>query len=87
MQRWELFEHASHGDGVGGYAMSGRVDAPRAREMIESGAQLVDVLPSSVFEQEHLPGAQNVPLETMDAAAVGHLDRQRALIVYCFDQH
>ncbi len=67
--------------------MSKRIDALRAQRMIARGAQLVDVLPASIFVQEHLPGARSVPLQTMNAAAVAGLDRGKPVVVYCFDQH
>jgi rhodanese-related sulfurtransferase len=63
-----------------------RVDVDRMLELVGDGAQLVDVLPASVFAQEHLPGAVNVPLASFDAA-VERVDIERALVVYCFDQH
>lgn len=48
-------------------------------------AQLVDVLPADEFEDEHLPGAMNIPLKTLDAESTVSLDRQRPVIVYCHD--
>jgi rhodanese-related sulfurtransferase len=67
--------------------MSKRVDVERAQRLLRRRAQLVDVLPRAVFTEEHLPGAINVPLETLDDASVEQLDRDRAVLVYCFDQH
>jgi rhodanese-related sulfurtransferase len=67
--------------------MSGRVDAKRARDLIASGVTVVDVLPASVFEQEHLPGAMNVPLESFDPEQLANLDRTAPVVIYCFDQH
>lgn len=64
-----------------------RIDVDKARKLIDGGAQLIDVLPEPVFDQEHLPGATNRPLQTMDRDAVSDLDQDRALVVYCFDQH
>jgi rhodanese-related sulfurtransferase len=65
-----------------------RIDALQARELSERGVQLVDVLPRSIFDDEHLPGAVSLPLETLDRrAASAALDQQQAIIVYCFDQH
>ena len=64
-----------------------RIDVDRARRLIDRGAQLIDVLPESVYRQEHLPGAMNRPLQTMDCDAVSDLDTDRAVVVYCFDQH
>ena len=51
----------------------------------EEDAQLVEVLPADEFEDEHLPGAINIPLKTLDAQSTASLDRQRPVIVYCND--
>ena len=67
--------------------VSKRVDVERAQRLLRRRVQLVDVLPSSVFQEEHLPGAINVPLETVDDTSVEQLDRDRAVLIYCFDQH
>jgi rhodanese-related sulfurtransferase len=64
-----------------------RIDVDRARRLMDRGAQLIDVLPEPVYRQEHLPGAMNRPLQTMDCDAVSDLDTDRAVVVYCFDQH
>lgn len=68
--------------------MAKRIDALQARELLEHGVQLVDVLPRSIYDEEHLPGAISLPLERLDRrAADAALDPERAIIVYCFDQH
>src|SRR5438067_5401785 len=60
------------------------IDTARTRELLAQGAQLVDVLPEATFTQEHLPGAINIPLQSIDKA-VEQLDRGKAVVVYCFD--
>ena len=67
--------------------MSNRTDAAGATQLLEQGAQLVDVLPASIFVQEHLPGAVSLPLEAMTSTSVEVLDRSKPVVVYCFDQH
>jgi rhodanese-related sulfurtransferase len=67
--------------------MTTRVDAVQARELIAGGIRLVDVLPARIFEQEHLPGADNLPLETFEPSQVSGWDRAAPVLVYCFDQH
>jgi rhodanese-related sulfurtransferase len=63
------------------------IDAPTANRL-RSSAQLVDVLPESIFAQEHLPGAISLPLATLTRErATSALDPAEAVIVYCFDQH
>jgi rhodanese-related sulfurtransferase len=61
------------------------IDRDEARRLLEGGAQLVEVLPSSEYEEDHLPGAVNVPLRKLDRQADGLLDRNRPVIVYCWD--
>ena len=67
--------------------MTVRVDALEARQLVGDGVRAVDVLPSSVFEKEHLPGACSLPLETFEPGQVEAWDRAAPLLVYCFDQH
>ena len=67
--------------------MTVRVDALEARQLVSEGVRVADVLPRSVFEKEHLPGACSLPLETFEPAQVEAWDRAAPLLVYCFDQH
>ncbi|MFL5868123.1 MAG: rhodanese-like domain-containing protein [Thermoleophilaceae bacterium] len=65
--------------------MSEGVGIERVRELTAGGAQLVEVLPEQEFEEEHLPGAINLPLKKLNAESAEVLDRGRAVIVYCWD--
>ena len=51
----------------------------------EEQAQLVEVLSADEFEDEHLPGAINIPLKTLDAESTASLDPHSPVIVYCYD--
>jgi rhodanese-related sulfurtransferase len=64
-----------------------RVDAVEARQLIGDGIVVLDALPRSIWEREHLPGARSQPLEDFQPRAVEDLDRDETLLVYCFDQH
>jgi len=64
-----------------------RVDATTAKAMIESGVTVIDVLPASVYREEHLPDARSVPLDTFQPSDASQFDRTAPLLVYCFDQH
>lgn len=55
------------------------------RLLADKNAQLVEVLPEGEFEDEHLPGASNVPLKQLDRELTRLLDRARPVIVYCYD--
>ena len=48
-------------------------------------AQLVEVLPTDEYEDEHLPGAVNIPLKILDRETTRALDPSRPVIVYCYD--
>jgi rhodanese-related sulfurtransferase len=65
--------------------MPARVDYDGVRQLLDEGAQLVEVLPAEEYEEEHLPGAINIPLKTLDADSTAQLDRGRPVIVYCWD--
>jgi rhodanese-related sulfurtransferase len=54
-------------------------------ELLAQGTQLVDVLGEDDFEQDHLPGAINIPLKQLDEKTVAGLDRHRPVLVYCND--
>jgi len=43
------------------------------------------VLPAAEFEEEHLPGAINIPLKELDRETTRQLERGRPVIVYCHD--
>ena len=55
------------------------------RLLRDEHAQLVEVLPPDEYDDEHLPGAINIPLKKLDSAATSPLDRERPVIVYCYD--
>ena len=55
------------------------------RRLVAEGAQLVEVLPSPEYEEDHLPRAIHLPLQKIDAQARDVLDRGRPVIVYCWD--
>ena len=65
--------------------MPGSVDVAQVRRLMEEGAQLVEVLPEKEYAEEHLPGAVNIPLKTLDEETVARLDRRRPVVVYCYD--
>lgn len=55
------------------------------RELIDQGAQLVEVLAAKEFDDAHLPGAVNIPLDELPRQAPSRLDPDRAVVVYCYD--
>ena len=62
------------------------IDRHEVKRLMDSGAQVVEVLPASEYEDDHLPGALNLPLTQLDEPrAPARLDRDRPVVVYCFD--
>ena len=54
-------------------------------ELIGRGSQLVEVLPEAEYAEAHLPGAINIPLKELTARTTAGLDRDRPVVVYCWD--
>jgi rhodanese-related sulfurtransferase len=65
--------------------MAQSVDRETVRRLMNSGAQLVEVLPAKEYRTIHLPGAVNIPLAKLDRNSVRVLSRDRDVIVYCYD--
>jgi phage shock protein E len=65
--------------------MPGEIRRDEVRRLVDAGAQLVEVLPSPEYEEDHLPGAIHLPLRQIEVRATEVLDRSRAVIVYCWD--
>jgi rhodanese-related sulfurtransferase len=61
------------------------IDYTRLRQLIDLRAQLVEVLPAAEYAEQHLPGAVNIPLKTLDTTSTAQLDKTRAIVVYCWD--
>ena len=59
------------------------VDIDEVQRMVQQGAQLVDVLPEREYGEEHLRGAINLPLKSLNPETAGRLDRSRPVILYC----
>lgn len=54
-------------------------------ELIESGRQLVEVLPNAEYVEEHLPGAVNISLRDISEKGVTALRAADPVVVYCWD--
>jgi rhodanese-related sulfurtransferase len=58
------------------------VSPGQAQNLVEGGAQLVDVRAPHEWEAGHIAGAVHLPLDEL-AGRAGELDRERPVIVYC----
>lgn len=66
--------------------MPADLDLDGLRQMLaEAGTQLIEVLPEKEYIEEHLPGAINIPLKSMNEGSIDQLDRDAPTIVYCWD--
>jgi len=61
------------------------LDLQGLKRWLDRGAQLVEVLPRKEYEEQHLPGAVNIPLKELDASSAEQLDRAKPVVVYCWD--
>jgi rhodanese-related sulfurtransferase len=58
------------------------VSRDRARELLEGGAQLVDVRADHEWEAGRIAGAAHISLDELSERA-GEIDRDRPVVVYC----
>ena len=65
--------------------MPRQVDREEVRKLIAAGAQVVEVLPSSDYDEDHIPGAINLPLSKVDAGVTEVLRKGDPVVVYCWD--
>jgi len=55
------------------------------RRLVEERAQVVEVLPPREYAEEHLPGAVNIPLKSLNEDTAKQLNRHDPVVVYCWD--
>ncbi len=58
------------------------ISRAEAREMVDKGAQLVDVRADHEWETGHLPGAVHIPLAELPRH-LDEIDKDRPVILYC----
>jgi rhodanese-related sulfurtransferase len=61
------------------------IDRDQVRQLMKTGAQIVEVLPTKEYQEDHLPGAISLPLRKLEADARRVLDPTRPVVVYCWD--
>jgi hypothetical protein len=61
------------------------VSRQEVQDLMKQGVQVVDVLPTEEFQDDHLPGAINLPLRKIETEARRALDPSRPVVVYCWD--
>jgi rhodanese-related sulfurtransferase len=61
----------------------GDTDAGQARQLVASGARLVDVRTPAEFAAGHIPGALNIPVQELEQR-MGELEPKHApIVLYC----
>lgn len=58
------------------------IDRTRLLELIDQGAQVVDVLPDAEYKAQHIPGAVSIPFRRLDAETTAVLRRDKPVVVY-----
>jgi rhodanese-related sulfurtransferase len=58
------------------------VSRAEAREMIDGGAQLIDVRADHEWQAGHIEGATHLPLAELNER-VGEIDKDRPVVLYC----
>lgn len=58
------------------------IDRARLLELIDQGAQVVDVLPDAEYRAQHIPGAVSIPLRRLNAETASVLRRDKPVVVY-----
>jgi rhodanese-related sulfurtransferase len=69
----------------GGARDMNRIDLNRVVELQNQGAQVVEVLPQKEFDEQHIPQAISLPLSKFKSSELAKLDKNRPVIVYCWD--
>ena len=57
----------------------------RVQRLIDEGATVVEVLEESQYRLAHLPGAIHIPAWELTEERARELDRDRPVVLYCFD--
>jgi phage shock protein E len=61
----------------------GQIAPTKARELLSTGAKLIDVRTRAEFDAGHLPGAINVPVGDLGSRATSLGPTETPLILYC----
>ncbi|MDP1826460.1 MAG: rhodanese-like domain-containing protein [Archangium sp.] len=61
----------------------GQISSAKARQLVQSGAKLVDVRSAAEFASGHIPGAVNVPVGELGAKVKSLGAKDKPVIVYC----
>ncbi len=66
--------------------MPTNIDRNQVRQLVQDGAVLIEVLPATEYDNEHLAGAINIPVADLSAEVPKRFKNNQTLIVYCYDR-
>jgi rhodanese-related sulfurtransferase len=61
------------------------IDRGEVEGLVRDGAQVVDVLSRTDYDELHIAGAISIPLKELDARTVRVLDASAPVVAYCND--
>jgi rhodanese-related sulfurtransferase len=61
------------------------IDRGEVERLVRDGAQVVDVLSRTDYDELHIAGAISIPLKELDARTVRVLDASAPVVAYCND--
>jgi len=65
--------------------LSTPIDLSQLERLLADGAQVAEALPAEDYAEGHIPGAISLPLRELSAETASVLDRNRPVVVYCWD--
>jgi rhodanese-related sulfurtransferase len=65
--------------------MPAMIELEEVQRLIGEGAQVLDVMSRSEYDDSHLPSAIHISLKELDEQTAAVLDRGRPVITYCYD--
>jgi rhodanese-related sulfurtransferase len=61
------------------------IELEEVQRLLGEGAQILDVMSRSEYEESHIPSAVHISLKELDEQTAAALDRRRSVITYCYD--
>ena len=61
------------------------IDRNEVARLGAAGVPIVEVLPAQEYEDQHIAGAINIPLQDLEEAAPARLRRDQPVVIYCND--
>jgi rhodanese-related sulfurtransferase len=62
-----------------------RIDINQLLALQNRGTQLIEVLSRKQYDEQHIPGAISLPLSKFTSSEIARFDKDRPVIVYCWD--